>query len=312
MTTGKTKINMAARAAVLYYNKSMSQNEIALMLGISRSYVSQLLALARETGIVKISVQSNGCEREIEFAARHGIGQAFIMLSQSKEVTDAEFGSFCAPHTARLLRGARNIGVNLGDTVRKVIYSLQAEDLRECRAQNVVQIMGGCVQSEANPNGVMPNELVFCLGNLLKCRCLYLNCPALLSNEAIRTLIRREESIRSICQAWEQLDVVLMGMGRADRCRLVAGDEALEREVRSSNAVADINFNFFDTQGGLVELFGANKLVLESASLAKIPCKVVYAYGYEKAQAILAGLRAKMIDVLFTDSITADAIDKLA
>jgi DNA-binding transcriptional regulator LsrR (DeoR family) len=38
---------------------------------------------------------------------------------------------------------------------------------------------------------------------------------------------------------------------------------------------------------------------------------VAYAYGTPKAKAILAAMRAKMIDVLFTDSLTMDEILKL-
>ena len=43
METNRQKQEMIARASVLYYEYQKSQNTIARELGISRSYVSQLL-----------------------------------------------------------------------------------------------------------------------------------------------------------------------------------------------------------------------------------------------------------------------------
>ena len=60
--------------ARLYYVDGLDQNEAAQISGISRSQVSRLLARARETGIVRISVE--------EYVARNGdlelsLAQAF-------------------------------------------------------------------------------------------------------------------------------------------------------------------------------------------------------------------------------------------
>lgn len=315
MSAKKSKIDLATRAALLYYDKGLSQNEIAKVLSISRSYVSQLITLAKNLGIVKITIQANEFVKELDFAERFGLKQVYILPSQSAEYSDSAFDTFCSQQTTRLLKNARCIGVNLGETVKRVINALSTDDLRDCSAEYIVQIMGGCTQHYSGSSGPMPNELVFYLGNLMGCRCMYLDCPVTFSNPAIRDLLLQEESIQSVCEMWDQLDIVLMGMGTAENSILVRDDEDLKKQVLQAGAVADINFNFFDINGNLIDLFSENKLVMPAEQMKKIPCKVAFAYGIEKAEAILAALRANMIDVLFTDSITTNeivALDRLS
>jgi DNA-binding transcriptional regulator LsrR (DeoR family) len=47
------KKELATRVSILYYEEKFGQNEVASKLGISRSYVSQLLTYARLNDIVK-------------------------------------------------------------------------------------------------------------------------------------------------------------------------------------------------------------------------------------------------------------------
>ena len=51
-----SKRELATKASILYYEENNNQDEIALKLGISRSYVSQLLSYARSHNIVRIVV----------------------------------------------------------------------------------------------------------------------------------------------------------------------------------------------------------------------------------------------------------------
>ena len=67
------KKELATRVSLLYYEENLSQNEVASKLGISRSYVSQLLAYARLNNIVKIvvnvdSLYPHAIRKEIEFS----------------------------------------------------------------------------------------------------------------------------------------------------------------------------------------------------------------------------------------------------
>ncbi len=77
-------------AAYLYYVEDRSQEEIANLLGVSRSTVSRLLAEARQNGVVRIEVAApppvDGLEKELTshlrlervWAARRGVSQTRI------------------------------------------------------------------------------------------------------------------------------------------------------------------------------------------------------------------------------------------
>jgi len=309
----KTKNDLATRVALLYYNNNMNQNEIGQSLGISRSYVSQLITYAREEGIVKISIQAvDSYFNEMRFAERFGLKQTFILASPSFEYSDSEFGRFAAPHTMRLIRNAKNIGINLGQSVNKVISMIPKDEVGDCNVNTVVQIMGGCFEQPGEVKGGVPSELVYKLGRLLDCDCLYLNCPAIVSNVEAKSLFEQEESILRVEKAWNTLDTVLMGMGQAGNGIVFDGlGKNFKKTIHDSKAVADINLNFFDKNGHFVPACEDNKMMLGYKQLKKIKMKIVYAYGIAKANAILAGLRAQMFDVLFTDSITAEKIIKL-
>lgn len=310
---GKTKNDLAKRVALLYYNNDMNQSEIGHALGISRSYVSQLLIYARETGIVKIFIEEEDSYlNEVNFAGRFGLRQAFILPSSSPEYTDSEFGRFAAPHTMRLIRNAKNVGVNLGQSVNRVISLLSKDDVGDCSVNTVVQIMGGCYGQPGDVNAGVPNELVYKLGRLLGCECLYLNCPAIVSGPHMKELLEQEADIVRVRSAWDTLDTVLMGAGQAGRGMIFDGPgKRYQQAVFDAKAVADINLNFFDRAGNYVPVCEENKIMLEYERLKRVRTKIVYAYGESKANALLSALRANMIDVLFTDSITSGQILEL-
>ena len=50
------KINLMVHIAKLYYEDNYNQNMIAKKLGLSRPYVSKLLNLAKEEGLVTVKV----------------------------------------------------------------------------------------------------------------------------------------------------------------------------------------------------------------------------------------------------------------
>lgn len=55
-----------AEVARMYYQRNMTQNQIAQAIGVSRPMVSKLLAEARELGMVQISIAETGGSPELE------------------------------------------------------------------------------------------------------------------------------------------------------------------------------------------------------------------------------------------------------
>ncbi len=307
------KYDLAARVAIRYYEQQQSQNEIAGALGISRSYVSQLLTYARNVGIVKITLDiKSDYRREIGFIKHYGCKHAYIMDSDSPDFTNGNLGRFAAQHLSRLISNADVIGINLGEAVQKAVQELDSNDFDDASGKIVVQMMGG-YNSDITLQASRPNELVNSLSTLLKCRSLYMNCPAIFENISLRNLILNENSIQEVTSYWKKIDMALMGIGVTDGSSktFTLLSEEMKSSIQKSGAVCDININYFDSSGKHLNLIEENKVAVPYDVLKRIKNKVVIGYGAHKAKAILSALKAGMIDVLITDSITANAIEQL-
>ncbi len=309
------KREMAERASILYYEKNYMQNEIAKELGISRSLVSQLLSFARNNGIVEISINIDEfnlrmIRKEIELRDKiPQVKQFYIMSSDSEDETRRILGDFAAPYLSDMINESRVIGINLGASVEKAINSLSRHNFTNSEEKNVVQIMGGF---NMDIDRAHPIELVKRLSSILNCKYLYLNCPAVVAQEELRSALLNEESIRSVIQMWEKIDLAIMGIGTVNEdSRLVSLlSNDMKNLIKNSNARADVNINFFNQQGEYLPLLEKHKISLGYDGLKRINKKVAICHGIHKKKAILSAIKAGIIDVLITDSITIDAVEK--
>ncbi|MBQ9941982.1 MAG: hypothetical protein IJP03_03130 [Christensenellaceae bacterium] len=304
------KREMAARAAILYYQHEKNQNEIAAQLGISRSYVSQLLTLARELGIVKITLSvDRSLEQEIYYTRARGVSQAYVLPVEEENYPPQELGRFAAGHITRLIRGAKNIGVNLGGSIRMAVENLTPGDFAGCEDKQVIQMMGGYNKSEAGGQ-VLPGELAAALARVIGCRCRYINCPAIVGSSELQQLMLKEPSIREVSDYWDTLDLALMGVGvigESSRTMALLSPEEREK-IEAGGAVCDINLNCFDGSGNYLPLLEDRRISASREQLKKIKTKVVVCAGRHKAAAAAAAIKSGMVDVLITDAITAKAI----
>ncbi|MFZ7131563.1 MAG: sugar-binding transcriptional regulator [Eubacteriales bacterium] len=308
---------MAARVSILYYEKNKSQNEIAKELDISRSYVSQLLTYAKEMGLVKITVHIDEynlrmIKKEIEFKSKFpNLKQIYIMFSENEEFSSDNIGKFASPYISELINHSKVIGINLGNAIDKTIKQLKFEDFIDSNHKKVVQTMGGFSMSHVHASS-HPNDLVNGLCQVLKSECYFLNSPAILDNAALRQELLNEKSIKEVVNMWDKIDLALIGIGVMDsRSRLFdLLDDNMVTQMKENNIACDLNANFFDVEGKYVSLFDHHKISIPYEKLKNIKKKVVISYGKYKDKAILSALKGNMIDVLITDSITIDAIEK--
>lgn len=312
------KRDLAVKASLLYYEKNQSQNEIAEELGISRSYVSQLLSYARDTGIVRISINLDGrnlqmARREMEFKNRFPqLKQVLIMHSEEEDFSRNNLGRFAAPHLGEMIQEARVIGINLGNSVEKAVENLGPALGANSSEKTVIQIMGGLDHNEMSSSH--PAEVVKKLSSILNCRYYYLNCPAVVEQPELRAALLKEKSIEQVISMWEDIDLAIMGVGvtgpGSKLFRLF--NDKMKREMEESNACTELNINFFDLSGRSIPLIEDHKISISCEQMKRIRQKVVLCSGMGKSRAILGLIRSGMVDVLITDSLTVEAVEKIA
>lgn len=310
------KKERAISASILYYEKNKSQSYIANVLGISRSSVSLLLNYARKNGIVKITIDIDTfnlrmLRKEIEFSTKFPkVKQFYIMKSESYGFTQRQIGKFAAPYITEVLNKANVIGIGLGKSVSKAINSLEAENFIESSNKKIVQMTGGL--SNKLEAGTQSNELVRKLSEIMNCEYYYLNCPAIFDDRNLRKMLLKEKNVKLAINMWNSIDLSIMGIGVADRrsslFRLFTDD--MVKMVENSRACGQTNISFFDSEGNNVPMLENNKICIPIEKMKKIKKKVVIGFGEYKAKTILGALKGGFIDILITDSITIDAIEK--
>ena len=117
-------------AARLYYLDGLGQTEVAKFVKVSQAKISRLLALARERGIVRISVaeyepRNESLEQRIQQRFRLR-SVAVIKTVERATVEDARrlVGHFGAPFIASLIQANNVVAIAGGRTIRELVQQL--------------------------------------------------------------------------------------------------------------------------------------------------------------------------------------------
>ena len=117
---------LMVRVCDLYYNQGISQQQIAKDLNLSRPTVSRVLALAREQGIVKISISNVDAvehwELERKLEKEYGLQEVIIVGENSSEDKMKEaLGEAAARYLEYTIKDGNTVGVSMGSTLYEVI-----------------------------------------------------------------------------------------------------------------------------------------------------------------------------------------------
>lgn len=304
---------LLARIATLYYYQDLSQQEIAQELSISRSNISRLLKEARERGIVEIHIHhpiARDIALERQLKERFGLraaavvqadpGDALLTLQRAAQQT----ASILDEH----LEGAKTLAISWGTTVYATVDAFAP---RRRYDVEVVQLMGGVSSSEPAIDGP---ALVQRLARSLTGRYRYLHAPLVVDRPEVAQALLSQRNIAEALEVAAGAEVALVGIGALDatvssllRAGYLSADEF--EAIARRGAVGDICARHFDSDGQPVapEL-DARLLAVSLRDLAAIPTVIGAACGLAKAPAIHGALVGGYLDVLVTDTATAEAV----
>jgi DNA-binding transcriptional regulator LsrR (DeoR family) len=297
------------RAAWLYYMEGLTQDAVAAQLGMTRLKVNRLLAEARATGLVHISINSrlSTClALEGELRRVCGLRDAVVVPTpQDAALLPVLLGRMAGEWMSRFLEATkvRGIGVGWGATLREAIRYVKPG---QWPGINVNSIMGGLTRGlEINTF-----ETASALAARLGARCSYLAAPLYASSEKSRNTLVSQDVFKESFEAMAANDVALLSVGDiSERSLLIR--YGLPRDVTAASlkragAVGDIVGQFLDMAGEPVD-HPLNQRVISPTLkvLAGIPTVIVASGGINKAPIIAAVLRKKLVSVLVTDEATA-------
>ena len=307
----ESDINTAYVVAHLYHERKLTQEEIAVQLGVSRPTVSRLLSRAQQEGIVHIAVREPG--------RRDAVLEALLLDTLGLNAVVVVPGSFKSGRAREILlaRGALELlgkhptqisrmGLGWGRSVFAFVEAVEPGHLLLGNTVELVPLIGGSGQS----HGVFQsNEIVRRAAEALGARARLLYAPALVSDGRVVQTLLQEPSIRSVWEAWQELDVAIVGIGRPPDPSIgpLYEVEYLQDETLTTAAVGDVCAHYFDADGQpAAEKYDSRLVAIDRDGLRRTSLTIGLAGGREKVASIVGAARAGLVNALVTDEETAN------
>lgn len=310
--------DLVVRAAWLYYVAANNQEETARILDVSRVKVARLLATARESGIVTISIDHRMAEMldlEAQLCAQFDLDFCIATPVLSDESGEAghEGGSLLARRAvaiaaARFLRerilakGQRTVGLGWGRTMgalTRQLGSLHCSDLQ------LVSLMGSLTRKSA----ANPYEVVHELANRTGGAGYFLPVPFIADSQADRDVLRNQRSVQEVLTLAAAADFYMVSLGECDRGSFIYRNQLIsEAEMQSleaAGAVGDTLGKFFDAEGALVDSELNERSLAVDYALLQSKEFVLLAAGAEKVASTRALLNSGLVDGLIVDGTVA-------
>lgn len=304
----------AHEAASMYYLQGHTMENIAHHLGISRSSISRLLAHARETGLVRISVAAAPGTRG---TLAGQISELFGVQTSVVPVRDVDtevnrlhnVALVAAERLVEMMKPGATLGVAWGNTTSEITRNLPRVHFPD---STVVQLNGAF---NASKSGLpYADSIMTQAANAFGSRVVQFPVPAFFDFPDTRDAMWRERSIRSVLNTIDNADVALFGVGS------LSG--SLPSHVYSSGyldpdeiAIAQQDGIVGDVCTVLIREDGSTDHPLNDrasgplpSTLQKIPRRLCVVSGSGKALALLGALRAKVPTDLVIDDSAARAL----
>lgn len=305
---------LLTKVSSLYYEHDCNQQTIANRLHLSRPKVSRLLKKARQIGIVQISVkkhQETFLELENDLEDKFNLKEAVILKVDAKASQDSvrnQIGAAGAEYLYRTVKKGETIGVTWGTTLQAMTDSMINNPIPNT---HVVQVLGGVGPPEAKAHAT---DISRRFSQLLGSKLSLLPAPGIVGSAAAKEVLLSDRQVKNTLALFSKIDTLFVGIGAISTNPVLDknSDELTSEtyhEILQSEAVGDISLRFFNIEGEEVESELKNLVIgISVDEIKSIDTVVGVATGKEKVDAIRGALNGELIDVLITDSITAQAI----
>lgn len=312
MSKRQEKLDLAARAAWLYYVAGKTQNEIAEQLDVSRQVAQRLVASAANQGLIKVSVhhEITAClELADALRARFGLEMCEVVPydHDSGEDLQRKFAVVGARVMERYLcqDAPQVVELGTGRTLKAIIDELPE---LSCPQHRLISLVGTFAQDGSSNR----YDVALRASDKTQGKYFLLPAPLMADSAEDRKQWCNHRLYRIVENLSEQADVAFIGIGYiAPGCPLQEDGFLSEDELASliaKNAVAEILGHTLDADGKLIDSpiqERVTSLLLRRPHHGPV---IAFAGGNKKTTAILAALRGKWINGLVTDEYCARQI----
>ena len=310
------ELRLIARVARMYYEREMTQVEIATQLGLSQTTISRLLNQAQLEGIVRISVNiPQGVHSDLEenLVKKYGLRDAIVVDSinyEDEKNIQREVGTAAAYYLENVIRQNEVIGLSSwSGTLLAMVDAMQPVPRKP--NVKVVQILGGVgtaiVQMQAS-------HLTSRFADLVNGTAVFLPLPSVVGSEAAVNVLVKDENVRRAFDLFPYITTALVGIGAIEPSTLLAASGNIFSSselstLKEHGAVGDILLRFFDINGVSMDKYIRSRVIsMDLEQLRKVDRSIGVAGGKRKYYAILGALHGHLINILITDHFTAERL----
>ena len=311
---------ITARVIWYYYVGSLTQQEIADRLGLTRLRVNRIIGQARADGSVRIDVRLpllDCAALAAQLIGKFGLADAVVVPSlrdagESRRVIGEETGLL----VDRVLREGQSLGIGWGRTLRASLARLphraagaQSAQQSDGRASaGVVGLMGGLTRG----SGINTFEVSTQFADALGAECWYLAAPLYCPTEEIRHALLTHAGLADVMRRAREVQVALMTCGDLSDASLIASLDMVKsqrHELLAMGAVGDLLGHFIGGGGELVDHpLNRQVFALSPTELSRVPVSILASGGLNKVPIIRAALSARYVNHLVTDEACAHAL----
>ncbi|MCL5045996.1 MAG: sugar-binding transcriptional regulator [Actinobacteria bacterium] len=300
--------DLMVRAAWLYYEEGLTQQEVADRLGVTRLRITRLLKEARDQGVVEIRVihPIAPCVRlEEQLKSRFDLKSATVVPAPSDPtLLKRVLGKAGAGYLQSVLGPGDRLGVTWGTTLSTVVDFIRPKPIADF---SVIQMTGGLTQGIADVN---PYDITHQVAERLGGRRYYLYAPVYVDSEETCRALLSDTFIAEVMKRARNATHVLAGLGdlgpQSTFYQIGYVDEATVVHLKEQGAVGDILGRHYDIDGKPAGGRLQNRTVgITLEELRNIPHVIAVAGGGAKVLPILGALRGRLINALITDEFTA-------
>ena len=307
---------LMTKVARLYYEHRLRQAEIASRLHVSQARVSRLLKQAELEGIVRTTVVvPAGVRTTLEEALEAGYELREVVVVECTDTSDDgiayELGIAAAGYLEVTLTGGDVVGLSSWSaTLLAAVDAMRPLPRRA--AKSAVQLFGGV----GNPAAVAhASRLTHRFAELTRATPTLLLAPGIAASAEARDALMQDQFVREALAALHDVTLALVGIGSLQPSSLLqsSGNIFSENELKTLarlGAVGDICLRFFDAEGLPVASSLDERVIgVTPDLLAGADRSVGIAGGARKYEAIRAALLGGWVNVLITDSVTAERLN---
>lgn len=301
----------------IYYNAPIGRRILANTLGIGERVVRTEINFLKKQDLIQITsegmkITDEGEEildklktfihdmtglHEIEEYLRKNLNiqEVFIVPGNVDEnrIVLNEIGRTASKYIKDILKDNNIISLTGGSSVKSIIDNIpNRKDLNNIM---VVPARGGMGREVE----VQSNTLAASLAKKLNANYKMLHVPDNLSDSALKTILK-EESIKEVLEYIDKANILIYGIGRAERMaeKRELNSELIEK-LNSMGAVGEAFGCYFNIKGDIV--FSTPTVGIKNQQMVKVEKSIAIAGGKRKAKAIIATEMYSENSVLFTD-----------